>query len=95
MAVNDNFLLGSLDMFWTAMVWGLGVSCGASIGMMGFVVMMELFNRLTKTEIAKRAIEVHELSIAALRKRNDIGEESNALLERVAAAMEAMYAKES
>ena len=82
-------------MFWTAMVWGLGVSCGASIGMMGLVVMMELFNRFTKTEIVKRANEINELSIAALSERNDIGVASNVLLERVAAAMEAMYAKES
>ena len=77
------------------MVWGLGVSCGASIGMMGLVVMMELFNRFTKTEIVKRANEINELSIAALSERNDIGVASNVLLERVAAAMEAMYAKES
>ena len=82
-------------MFWTAVIWGLGVSCGASIGTMGFVVVMAVWNWLTKTEIAKRANEINELSIAALSKRNDISEEANVLMGRMAAVMEAMYDRES
>ncbi len=62
-------------MFWTAVVWGLGVSFGASIGAMSFVVLLYLWNLLVRSEQYKRANEYAELSQAALVRRNELTEQ--------------------
>ena len=47
-------------MIWTAFIWGLGVSCGASIGIMSLVVMWTAFDWLTgKAERAARQVAKH------------------------------------
>jgi hypothetical protein len=75
-------------MFWTAVIWGLGVSLGASVGMMSFVVMFAVWGWLANTKAAKRASEVAELSLAALDKRNELTIQQIEYLAAIAAAAE-------
>ena len=63
-------------MFWTAFVWGFGASCGAAIGLVGFLAMLwtlEWFFGRTEAKInaAKNAAE----SLLALQRRNELTEE--------------------
>ena len=75
-------------MFWTAVVWGLGVTLGGSIGLMAFVVLFAGWSALMNTKTAKRAAEVAELSVAALTERNQLTREQMHVLGRIADAME-------
>lgn len=75
-------------MFWVAVVWGLGVTLGGSIGMMAFVVLFTGFKWMTQTEAVKKAERVSELSIAALTRRNQLTSEQIEQLNRIASAME-------
>lgn len=59
-------------MFWTAFVWGLGVTVGGSLGLMLFVVLFAGWSWLMGTETAKRAAEVAELGLIALQERNNL-----------------------
>ena len=75
-------------MFWTAFVWGLGASLGASVGLMSFVVLKCLWDMATKTKAAMRLNEINELSIAALTRRNELTEQQIEHLGVIAMAME-------
>lgn len=75
-------------MFWTAVVWGLGVSLGASVGMMTFVMLATGLRLLTMTKAAKTVAEINELSLAALNRRNELTEDQNAMLLRIAVCCE-------
>lgn len=75
-------------MFWTAVCWGLGVTLGGSIGLMGFIVLYDLWVRLARSKVMKRANELAELSQAALTRRNDLTEKQIETLERIAVAIE-------
>lgn len=77
-------------MFWTAFVWGLGVSFGGSIGMMGFVVMITAWRLVAETEVAKRGTELAELANAALVRRNELTELQIKKLEEIARSAEFM-----
>lgn len=58
-------------MFWTAFVWGLGVTAGGSIGLMGFIVLYAGWEWLTGIA-AKKAelLGFNAQSLQALRDRN-------------------------
>jgi len=75
-------------MFWTAFIWGLGVTIGGSFGMMFFIVFLAGWNWLTNTKAVKRAAEVAELSLAALDKRNELTVHQIEYLAVIAAAAE-------
>lgn len=75
--------------FWIAFVWGIGATAGGSIGMMTFVVMLFGWRWLVETKAVKRSIEVAELSLSALEKRNEISCEQIAILERLTSAVAA------
>lgn len=75
-------------MFWTAIVWGIGVSTGASVGMMCFVLMFSVFTRITKSEHAKNIEKFHERSHAALVKRNMLSREMIDHMSVIASAAE-------
>ena len=77
-------------MFWTAFVWGVGVTLGGSIGLMVFVVLFAGWQWLANTKTAKRASEVAELSLKALDRRNELTHEQIQMLERVASAVEGL-----
>ena len=74
-------------MFWTAFVWGLGASFGASIGLMSFVVMKCVWDWATNTKAAKQMKEIHEMSVAALTRRNELTEEQIGKLDKIACAI--------
>lgn len=61
-------------MFWTAFIWGLGVTVGGSIGLMLFVVLFFCWSCVAHSKTAKRANELAELSQAALVRRNELTE---------------------
>jgi len=71
-------------MFWTAFVWGAGVSLGASIGIIAFIVMHALLNDLlgfkSKSEAYREYIK------AALSHRNELAMEANMHLAVIAEA---------
>ena len=73
-------------MFWTAFIWGLGVTIGGSFGLMFFIVLFAGWNWLTNTTAVKRAAEVAELSLAALDKRNELTVRQIEYLAAIAAA---------
>jgi energy-converting hydrogenase Eha subunit H len=77
-------------MFWTAVVWGLGVSLGVSLGMMSFVLMFAAFKRVTESETAKKIESFHERSHQALVERNELTVQMIAHLETIATAADAM-----
>lgn len=69
-------------MFWTAFVWGTGVSCGAAIGLIALVVMFWGLQWLVgKTEKQR---DYAERTLQALLSRNEMTEETNKYLEAVA-----------
>jgi len=61
-------------MFWTAFIWGLGVSCGAAFGLILFVALKCIWDATVKSKPAKRANELAELANAALVRRNELTE---------------------
>lgn len=71
-------------MFWTAFVWGAGVSLGASIGILAFIVMHALLTDLlgfkSKSEAYREYIK------AALSHRNELAMEANVHLAVIADA---------
>lgn len=75
-------------MFWQACVWGLGVSLGASVGLMVFVVAVTLWKMTTESQVVKQMRDVNEASLAALLRRNELSEEQVDCLRRIAAATE-------
>jgi len=75
-------------MFWTAVVWGLGVTLGGSIGLMAFIILYDLWVKVARPKAMKRANELAELANTALIKRNELTEEQLVLLERMAVVME-------
>ena len=74
-------------MFWTAVVWGLGVSFGGSIGLMAFVLMFAVWKAFSETETAKTIEQHNDLVLAALLRRNDLTAKANEDLEKIAIAM--------
>lgn len=70
--------------FLTALVWGLGVSLGASVGFMVFVLLFGFY----KDKTGQRAKEINEESVAALKRRNELTGYQVAALERIADTME-------
>lgn len=68
-------------MFWTAVVCGMGCALGTGIGAVLFLMFAEYCtNRSDKT---KRAAEISEESVAALKQRNDIGQEQICALREI------------
>ena len=59
-------------MFWTAVIWGLGVSVGASFGAMTFVLLFFAFKLLTETEAAKSTSGHSESVLSALDRKNEL-----------------------
>ncbi len=74
-------------MFWTAVIWGLGVALGASIGVAACVILLCLWFAIWETDKGKRAREVAELSLKALDERNELTSEQILQLSRIANAL--------
>lgn len=59
-------------MFWTAFIWGLGVSVGGAVGVLFFVLFFKAMERLLNTKAVKESIDYAEKSLEALQERNDL-----------------------
>jgi hypothetical protein len=88
-------IVSGFTMFLTAVVWGLGVSVGGSIGTMCFVLMLAAFKRATESETAKEILSFHERSHEALQERNQLTEKQIEHIAAIRWAMETLAAKES
>jgi Flp pilus assembly protein TadB len=75
-------------MFWTAVIWGLGVSFGASIGAMTFVLLFTAFKRISETKAAKAISDHSELVLAALDRRNELSQDQ---VDKLGQIVQAMY----
>lgn len=78
-------------MFWTAFIWGLGVSLGGGIGLVGFVLTMWALQWVTGRAAHVEAMQdFSHRSLAALLARNLMTEDTNAALQRIVVTLEAM-----
>jgi hypothetical protein len=77
-------------MFWTAFVWGLGVSFGASFGLMSFVILKAIWDATANAKPVKRANELAELANKALMRRNELTEQQIEHLATIASSLEEM-----
>jgi hypothetical protein len=75
-------------MFWTAFIWGLGVTLGGSMGLMAFILLYDLWVKLGRSKTMKRANELAELANAALTRRNELTEIQIEHLATIASSLE-------
>jgi len=75
-------------MFWTAFIWGIGVSSGACFGLLMFFVLKTVLDWLMNTKQYKRLEDYNERSVAALTRRNLLTEKQIDELARIADAMQ-------
>lgn len=75
-------------MFWTAFLWGLGMSCGGSIGLLLFAVGFKALQWLTgQTERLSRLEQFNRETLAALNERNALTQDTNATLTEIVSAV--------
>lgn len=77
-------------MFWTAFVWGIGVTAGGSIGLMVFVVLFAAWSMLVKTPTMRRAEELSELAYTAMLHTNELSEQQLTQITAIAASADIM-----
>jgi len=74
---------------WTAFLWGLGASCGATVGLLLLCLLLPLTDLVTgRGRHHKIATDNLADSLAELRRRNDLTVETNAHAARIATALE-------
>ena len=75
-------------MFWTAFVWGLGVSCGASLGVFVLILMKSGLNRI-ETLLGWHTVNlVNQKMIALLTERNVLTGEIAKEMAKLVVALE-------
>ena len=73
----------------TAFTWGLGVSCGAAIGLLSFFVCKTLLDWLFgNRETAKLVLNLNRESLEQLKIRNELTEDTNWYLSKISEALE-------
>ena len=75
-------------MFWTAFVWGVGVSFGASFGLLFLVVMLCFVVAFCTSDRVKKSTELAEAANAALFRRNELTEKQIEHLATIASSLE-------
>lgn len=85
-------------MFWTAFIWGLGVSCGACFGLLLFILLKSGLDALLNTKAAqasadKAAQASADLATSLLKERNEMMEETNIHLSRIALCLQSAAAE--
>lgn len=61
-------------MFWTAFIWGIGVSFGASFGVLFLAIMLCFVVAFCTSDRVKKSTELAEAANAALLHRNELTE---------------------
>jgi uncharacterized membrane protein len=74
-------------MFWTAFIWGLGVSFGASFGILFLIVMLAFVVNFCTSERVRKSAELAEAANVALTRRNDLTEKQIGQLTAIAASL--------
>jgi hypothetical protein len=74
-------------MFWTAFVWGFGVSAGASIGLMLFGALYFVFWWIVDPDGMSKSESYRQYMMEAMAHRNEIAMEANDHLESIAASL--------
>jgi len=74
-------------MFWTAFIWGLGVSCGAAFGLILFVALKCVWDLTVNSKPVKLANELAEAANVALTRRNELTEKQIGQLTSIAASL--------
>ena len=75
-------------MIWTAFLWGLGVSCGSAFGLLLFCLVLPFVEMANGRKKKRKAQEDSWLdSLAELKRRNELTEETNDKLERLVVAV--------
>lgn len=78
-------------MFWNAFIWGLGVSCGGGIGLIGFVLTLWAAQWVTgKTGQVAEIARWNKLTLAALQTRNELTLESIDALRDISTSIDAI-----
>jgi hypothetical protein len=75
-------------MFYTAFIWGLGVSSGACFGLLMFFVLKSGLDWLMNTKTYKRIEEVNQRTLDLLEDRNKLTDLMAGHLEVIAHASE-------
>lgn len=76
-------------MFWTAVLWGLGVSIGAAIGLLMFILAFWGLEWISgKAKVKAAALSCNEESMRALLARNDLTKETNEHLCNIFVALD-------
>ena len=71
-------------MFFTAFIWGAGVSCGACSGLLLFCVLKSGLDYLTKTEAYRAMEEFNKRTLELMQNRNEISEEQKRYVSAIA-----------
>jgi hypothetical protein len=74
-------------MFWTAFVWGVGVSFGASFGLLFLVIMLCFVVAFCTSDRVKKSTELAEAANAALLHRNALTEKQLGTLASIAVSL--------
>jgi hypothetical protein len=85
---NDTAATWEIVMFWTAFIWGLGASSGASFGILLCVMLFDLWSKIARSERIKRVNELADLANAALMRRNELTEQQIAKLGEIVTIMD-------
>lgn len=77
----------------TAFIWGLGVSCGAAIGCLAFLVAKAVADWMTGKAAQYETLmtfnrKSHSECLAQLTERNDLTRKTNVYLELIAQSIE-------
>lgn len=72
-------------MFWTAFVWGVGVSCGSALGLLTFFVFFWTLEWMVGR--SNKFVQFNKESLEALRHRNELTGATNVHLDRLADAV--------
>jgi len=75
-------------MFWSAFIWGLGVTVGGSIGLMLFVFLFGLY----KSKASQSSVELAEFANKALTRRNELTEKQIEHLLSISLSLESIAA---
>ncbi len=72
-------------MFWTALCWGLGLGIGACASLLALIVLVSLLDKVTgKSKERQDALALNRESLGALKQRNEMTEQTNCHLDRLA-----------
>jgi len=83
-----SLLKGDSGMFWTAFIWGIGVSFGASFGVLFLAIMLCFVVAFCTSDRVKKSTELAEAANAALLHRNELTEKQIEMITKAAYHLE-------